>query len=287
MRRSNKPKALGIRWTIGDVSAYGFEALRLSVWGAFRIFGERAAYRICVNTIPLSLARKRTGELPDGVVWQDASEAIPDFLARHLDEGMAEGTGWKLAPLQVFPDRHELSLDNDCILWELPDSIRRWLEDEPGDSCLVAEDVRAYFGRFSALCGSAPRNLGIRGLPPGFDLAAALGSVLREAPGLLVSELDEQGLQMAALARQRLFVVRLEEVSICSPFPPHLPHLGRCGAHFVSLNAKSLGWSLSGRPAEEHTREHWARHRGALYERVGVAPSPLMETEEETRSTER
>jgi hypothetical protein len=30
---------LGIRWTLGDVSAEGFDALRLSILGAHRIFG--------------------------------------------------------------------------------------------------------------------------------------------------------------------------------------------------------------------------------------------------------
>ena len=30
---------LGVRWTTGDASARGFEALRLSLWGAFRLFG--------------------------------------------------------------------------------------------------------------------------------------------------------------------------------------------------------------------------------------------------------
>lgn len=37
---------VGVRWTIGDVSDEGFEALRLSVWGAFRLFGEDAVYAV-------------------------------------------------------------------------------------------------------------------------------------------------------------------------------------------------------------------------------------------------
>lgn len=47
---------LGVRWTIGDVRAEGFEALRLSVRSAHRSFGEAAAYTMCVDTIPLSTA---------------------------------------------------------------------------------------------------------------------------------------------------------------------------------------------------------------------------------------
>ena len=262
---------LGVRWTIGDVSPRGFEALRLSIWGAWRLFGPGAAYAVCVNSVPVPRARAATGALPPGVAWIPVERAIPPWLAPHVDEGMAEGVAWKLLPLRVFPDRHELSLDNDCILWDLPEPVAAWL-DSPG-ACLLAEDVRACFGRFAPLCGHEPRNSGIRGLPPGFDLEARLEALLRRCPGALRSELDEQGLQVAALAVERPLVVRTRDVSICSPFPPHEPHLGRAGAHFVGLNARSLGWSFEGRPAEEIRLLHWLRLRPEVYDRVGIAPS--------------
>src|SRR6266540_4978132 len=63
-------------------------------------------------------------------------------------------------------------------------------------------------------------------------------------------------------------VVRLDEVTICSPFPPHLPGLGSCGAHFVGLNAKTLGLSFEGRPAEAWTREFFEGYRPAIEARV-------------------
>jgi hypothetical protein len=67
-------------------------------------------------------------------------------------------------------------------------------------------------------------------------------------------------------------------VSICSPFPPHLPDLGHCGAHFCGLNAKRLGWELDGRPAEHHVRDHWAALRDAVTARVMRAPGPAPES---------
>lgn len=265
--------AIGIRWTIGDVSDEGFEALRLSVWGAYRAFGEAAAYAICVNTVPLASAKLRTGALPAECSWHEVTCEVPSFMAPYLGTGMAEGAAWKLAPLQMFPDRHELSLDNDCVLWSVPDPVRRWLDAGDG-SCLLAEDVRACFGRFASECGGAPRNAGIRGLPPGFELERAMLDVLRRHGHLLTSELDEQGLQVAAVTRARpVEVVTLADVTICSPFPPHLPHLGRCGAHFCGLNARDLGWHLDGRPASAYVRDHWRRHRRELYARVGL-PCP-------------
>jgi hypothetical protein len=263
--------SIGVRWTLGDVGERGFEALRLSIWGARRIFGPRAAYAVCVNTIPVAEARRKTGDLPDGVIWHDATDDFPAFLRRHFDGGMAEGVGWKLAPLRFFPHRYELSLDNDCILWEMPEAIRRWIEERDTDRCVMAEDVAACFGQFEGLCGTEPRNAGIRGLPPGFDLGRALRQLLEEHHVLMHSELDEQGLQTAALSRNgALRVVTLDEVTICSPFYPHLPHLGRCGAHFVGLNARHIPWDYYDRPADDCMTDHWEGHRAALYERVGL-----------------
>lgn len=258
---------LGIRWTIGDVTDAGFSALRLSITGAHRVFGPAARLAVYVNTIGVAQARRRCGPLPAAVEWHDASAALPRWLLPHVDEGLAEGVAWKLAPLQAFPEHHELALDNDVILWAMPPAISRWLA-EP-DACLVAEDVRACFGRFHELCPAAPRNLGIRGLPPRFDLETAMLGVLARRPVRLTSELDEQGLQLAALGTARaVHVVSVDDVTICSPFPPHLPHLGRCGAHFCGLNARDLGWSLEGRPATHWVREHWRAHEPTVTARV-------------------
>lgn len=272
---------LGIRWTIGDVSPWGFRALGLSIRGAHGIFGAEAAYRVIVNGVSPEEAARRAGPVPADVAFE-AAGALPPFLARALDAGMAEGVAWKFAPLRVFPALHELSLDNDCILWAAPDALRRW-RDEPA-SALLAEDVRPALGRFGPLVGAVARNSGIRGLPPGFDLGAAFEAALAAAPGPLATELDEQGFQIWALTRALpTHVVPLDDVAICSPFPPHGPGPGRCGVHFVGLNAKRLGWSLDGRPAEELTRAHFERLVPEVAARVdrarrsGSRPEPVNE----------
>lgn len=261
---------LGVRWTIGDVSDRGFEALRLSIHGAMRVFGPDAAYAVYVNSLPIAAARARTGPVPAEVQWRAAGTEPPAVLKAHLGREMAQGTAWKFSPLQAFEDRHELALDNDVILWTAPGELRRWLEEAAQDP-LLAEDVTPAHGAFAELCGPEPRNSGIRGLPPGFDFAGALARVLAERPVRLDSELDEQGLQVAALSLGRTpFVVRTAEVTICSPFHPHQPHLGRCGAHFVGLNAREIPWRYYDRPATEVRIEHWERLRPELYARVGL-----------------
>lgn len=49
-----EPGTPGIRWTIGDVHPLGVEALRLSIWGAWKLFGPAAKYAVCANSVPLS-----------------------------------------------------------------------------------------------------------------------------------------------------------------------------------------------------------------------------------------
>ena len=261
---------LNLRWTIGNVGAPGFEALRLALHGAHRLFGPGPAYHVFVNTISLDEARQRVGSVPACVEWHQAHAELPAVLRPFLDEAMSEGTSWKFVPLQIDTNTAELAFDNDVILWDLPDAIRRWL-DGGMRGRVIAEDVAMGHGQFTRLAGEKPRNSGIRGTPAGFDLGKAIASILREHPVQLSSELDEQGLQIAAMLRDaEPLVVRTEDVSICSPFPPHQPHLGRCGAHFVGLNAHGYDWDFYGRPALEVRREHWAQFRPELYQRVGL-----------------
>jgi hypothetical protein len=75
----------------------------------------------------------------------------------------------------------------------MPRAIESWLRADGDGPCVIAEDVRAGFGHFDGLSGVAPRNSGIRGLPPGFDFGQALQSVLSLRPARLASELDSRG----------------------------------------------------------------------------------------------
>ena len=267
-------EGIGIRWTIGAVAPAGFEALRLAIWGAQRVFGPDAAYAVCVNTVPLDEARQRCGEVPADVRWIAASGDLPEWVRPHVDpDNLIEGKAWKFDPLQLFPDRWELSFDNDCILWAMPPSIREWLHAGDRERCLVAADVTAAHGRFAEHAGDQPMNSGIRGIPPDFDFTAQVQALLREHPVVMDSELDEQGLQVAAASRVKPpVVVELDEVAITSPFPPHLPELGARGAHFVGLNEQELPWKYYDRPATECILEHWERWRPELYRRVGIRP---------------
>ncbi|HEY7957870.1 MAG TPA: hypothetical protein VII38_21355 [Polyangia bacterium] len=265
----NAPK-LGIRWTIGDVRERGFVALRLSITGARRLFGADASYVVYVNSIPVERAREKTGAVPAEVRWQASPASAPEWLRARLGATMADGVAWKLLPVRSFPDRFELALDNDVVLWSEPPALRAWLKD--GRRCLLAADVRPAFGAFSVECGARPLNTGIRGLPPGYDLEARLSAMLDRHPRRLDSELDEQGMQVAALLPDEPLVVSLADVTICSPFPPHLEELGTHGAHFVGINTQKLPFSLyDGRPSELVRAEHFDHHLPRVLERLGAS----------------
>ncbi len=186
------------------------------------------------------------------------------------------GGAWKFAPLRVTPDRYELSLDNDCILWGMPEAIADWLDSGDSGICVLAADVHSCFGQFGDYCGPEPRNAGIHGLPPGFDLGAVLGALLEVNPTRLVSELDEQGLQVAALShRHPSLVVRLDEVTICSPFPsPPPPRSMR--SPFRRLERKADPLALLRPPRRRlHRRALGAPSRGSLSSRrAGAAGCP-------------
>jgi hypothetical protein len=222
----------------------------------------------------LEQARGLTGLVPGEIEWLDVSRQLSPIMMKHMDEGMAEGVAWKFAPMRLDPDRPELHLDNDCILWSPPPAIDHWLN---GDSrCLLAEDVVALFGQFQSACGPEPRNSGIRGIPPGFDLEQACSRILSDTGIRLRSELDEQGLVTLACSRAvPPHVVSTNDVTICGPFPPHVQRLGRCGAHFVGLNAKRLSWCYEGRSGEAYVRENWRRMRPELFAALDLRPEPI------------
>ncbi|MCU1336305.1 MAG: hypothetical protein JWO19_1886 [Bryobacterales bacterium] len=251
--------ALTIRWTIGDVSSRGFDALGLSIAGARAVFGPRQRYVVCVNTIDPESARARLGRLANYVEWHDSTGEIPPWIVSRLDPNMAEGVAWKFAPVPVVPESHVLSLDNDVILWRLPSAIREWLTD--GDSLLIAEDVWACHGQFARFCPDEPRNSGIVGFPPYFDAETKLRALLDEAGVCLSSETDEQGLQVALVTSEKHRVVTVSEVSICGYFRPHLLELGSCGAHFVGVNGKHLHFA----------HEFWDGKRAEVEQQLGLS----------------
>lgn len=265
---------IGVRWTVGDVSSHGYETLALSIAGATKTFGPDARYVVCVNSVGVETARQRVGPVSDSVEWVDATSLVPAWLAKYAGPGMAEGVAWKFAPVELFADGPSLALDNDVILWSVPDSVRQWYED--GDSFLIAEDVSAHHGQFAAWCAAEPRNSGIRGVPGGFDVDRAIRDLLDRSGVILESETDEQGLQAALVTSRKHRLVRLDEVTICGYFRPHRLELGSCGAHFVGVNSRHLPWEWQGRNGVEWIHSFWQYMEPQVHARISADVADTM-----------
>ncbi len=166
---NTQPVHIGLRWTIGDVSKSGFEALRLSIRSAWNLFPKGTSFVVCVNTISIDEARRRTGEVPANTQWLDAGRLVPAWLRERVDAEMAEGVAWKLAPVRLFPRSYEIALDNDLVLWRMPETMQVWLASGDPKCMIMAEDLHCSLGQFSSMCDSRAINSGIRGLPPDFD----------------------------------------------------------------------------------------------------------------------
>ncbi|HEX6736793.1 MAG TPA: hypothetical protein VF310_00840 [Vicinamibacteria bacterium] len=267
---------IGIRWTIGDLKPRGFEALRLSILGAWKLFGTRAAYAVCVHTVPTGEVRKRVGPVPAAVAWVDVTPGWSrSFIFAHSGPGRADGEAWKLVPPRLFVDRFEIALDSTVILWERPAALEAWLEEAHPRRALLMDDPWPQHGAFARTERPRPGRPSIRGLPPEFDVVAAWRATLREQPAYLVRAADAHGLQVAALSRElEPRRVSLRDVPLCSPLPGHAPEVGRRGACFVGLEP-----SLPGRDApsrvEQEVGEHWDRYRAELYRRLD-AGLPLV-----------
>lgn len=254
-------KSLALRWTVADGSLEEFEALRLSVWGAFRAFGPDAKYVVSVDGIPVATAKLRAGHMPR----QCEFVALSSDLRPMLPSG--SGEEWRVVSDRLFPDHYEVSLETDCILWSVPEALRDWMRDA-GGRCLVAQDA----GPGGRSADSRPLNGHLRGLPPGFDFKRAFETSLRKGQRL-TSRADEDALHVDALTSHAPpVVVGLDDVSVCSPFPPHSQSFGRCGAHFCGLDARGLGSDLDEPRVEEAVKEHFHGVRRDLYERVGIKP---------------
>ncbi len=241
-------RRLCVRWTIGDLLPYGIEALRLSVWGAFRCFGDGARYVIGVHDVAPARAQALVRGLPDAVAWQrvDPSQ-LPSWLRR---ADVSPRFALRFAPVLLDREdreRAELRLDRGCVLFATPPTVAAWLDDPNPRACALLADH-----------GGEP-NTTLRGAGRGFDLEEALRETLREAPRALRSREDAERLELDALSL-------LEPPRLV---PPREVDVTELGSHGVRL-APPLDGSA---PSAPRDRARWEHTLAELHARLGV-PRP-------------
>jgi hypothetical protein len=160
---------------------------------------------------------------------------------------------WKYCPPRLAPDRHEVIIDNDLLIYKRINKIDEFLT---GDRVMMCQDSFKAQGKFTLLFGLRERfNAGLIGLPPHYDIASLM---LREwiinGRHDPMGDLDEQGLITYILKNSNPLVIPLSELAIIHPWgfcrnadydpvrninipnPIQLSYSDFKGAHFVRLN---------------------------------------------------
>ncbi len=174
-----------LRWTYGEIrNGYnipqGIELLKYSIKFAILIFSrefEQIEYYICNNNVrKSSLEELRNLSGDHKVKLIDVSEMLP----LNLRIESKKNSWWKYAIPRLDIDKYELIIDNDVILWKIPNILRTAIIE----NALIAlsDGAGKFYGDFLESVERIDRNLklnaGLIGFPRGvmFDLTDIFNS---------------------------------------------------------------------------------------------------------------
>jgi hypothetical protein len=209
-----------LRWTLGPCHEVGFDILRRSIKQVKALYGGRFHTVVCYN-----------GRKPAPLDVDEIIEARQGGLRCDPPETSSPGgPAWKLYPARMAPDTHEIIMDNDLVLHARSPKIEAFLE---GDGFLITEAFkRSYSPRYEAYIRSGFHiNTGIIGLPPGYDFAAEINTVLPHDERWR-EHFDEQSIVAAIMQHKNPTVLTLTEIAVC--FQSY--NYGSHGMHFVGAN---------------------------------------------------
>ena len=215
------------RWTIGPTTPEGLKCLELSIESFLSLYDAYPVlcYNCCNANLGPILEKFQHLELLD--------------QTKIISEIKPIGVAWKLHPTRVYPDSHEISIDNDIVFNERIPEIDEFFK---GNGTLLLEGSSRNYGRFEKHVPKGFRiNSGIYGMPPGFNLQkyfdfylGAMGQWEINAFGEHKQNktFDEQGFVATALLNSPKFAIIPEStVTNCER---HL--INGKGCHFIGLN---------------------------------------------------
>jgi hypothetical protein len=210
---------LVIRWQIGDHPEMSWRALRLSVHLMQRL--EPNADFIVVHQGPPKVGI-------DGVTW--------------CPQGNLYSCGRFERPFAELYDgsQHEVTMENDHIIWELPPAWLRWKQRDDANLVWIV-DWSYYADAYASRVGDFLACPGMYGLKPG-DTMPGHGY---QGEGI---DMVEQG-HVAAWLREHPphEIVTHDEVAAYMPNHDILKHThSKLGTHGVHLPGLNRGWSRGG-----------------------------------------
>lgn len=217
-----------IRWTIGEVSDYGFACLNLSVKKVVEMYGLRNfEYFICHNGD--SKDKLLPGVSGVGLLRQEEfAYSLPTPPAGKF------GVSWKLYPPRIDLDSQEIFMDNDVVMHKKID-FKRY-----EDMCFISEAVKRSYGSFdNRIKESLVANSGFFGLPPRFDFGLALSNaIVKFDVKWDDSYFEEQGLVSYVISNEKHVVLNMNDIKITWNNPSCF--IGEYGTHFIGLNSGSI-----------------------------------------------
>jgi len=185
-----------------------------------KLYSDRFDLAICYNDIDPT-------KLPKGVQALNKAEQ-PNNL-KFLPQGKLPA--WKLVPPRLDLNRHEIIMDNDVLLFKPLEEIEEFLA---GNKFLTTEAYRrSYSIDYDALIRQDFNiNVGIIGMPPGFDMEAAINEKLQRGWSEFF---DDQSIVAAILQDQDTIVVSKQKIVVA--FGDTFYAKGTHGVHLVGLNS--------------------------------------------------
>jgi hypothetical protein len=212
--------SLIVRWQIGSFPEPSWRALRLSVVLMSRLLPDAHLVIIHQGTIhPVC-------QLP-GVTYHGQENLYSHGRFERPHAAWFDGT------------QHELTIENDHIMWTIPPGMQRWLaRDDATLAWIVDWD---YYGNYAGRVGDFRACPGMYGLPPGVMMPAPPA----EERG---DDQAEQGYVASWLREHPPHeIITHDEIAAYMPNHDILKHThSKLGTHGVHLPGLNRGWSPDG-----------------------------------------
>jgi hypothetical protein len=139
-------------------------------------------------------------------------------------------------PARFDKDSHEVWLDNDHLMWELPPAFKYWVKRE--DAALIWRTDWEYYGPYSKVIKyvhGINASAGFFGLPPGVELDTSGDPISTE--DINQEEMGVTVWSLLSFARHE-YVYEDDEVTVYNPDHPVLKKdkVGKYGVHLMGLN---------------------------------------------------
>lgn len=225
----NATKKPIIRWVVGDCHKLGYQVLYESIIKFKNIYKNNFLYCLCYNVNKINKELKKSLDIVDKTINQKKFKETLTY-----DPCVLNGPHWKLYPPRAFPDRHEIIIDNDIIIYKKLKEIDEFLFNK--NLFITTEAVeRSYGSQFGDIVRKNFNiNSGLVGLPPFFNYKKEIEDILKKGSGIWKNHFDEQTIVASILQKNNTKIIPFNTISSCCSITGL--SVGKKGTHFLGVN---------------------------------------------------